>query len=112
VEEFPVPTLQLFDPALCCDTGVCGAEPDPVLARVTADLHWLAARGVSVQRYNLGQQPEAFAALTLVRTTLQQEGVGVLPLTILDGQIVGRGAYLDRATLARQTGVGEDVTAR
>jgi hypothetical protein len=97
---------------MCCDTGVCGAEPDPVLAQVTADLHWLTARGVTVQRYNLGQQPEAFAALTLVRTTLQREGVGVLPLTILDGQVIGRGAYLDRADLARRTGVHTDVIAR
>ena len=54
--------LQIFDPPMCCSTGVCGPSPDPVLPRFAADLQTLANQGISVERYNLAQQPQAFAA--------------------------------------------------
>ena len=47
---------------MCCSTGVCGPSVDPALARFAADLHWLANQRVAVERYNLAQQPQAFAA--------------------------------------------------
>jgi hypothetical protein len=34
-------TLCVFDPAMCCSTGVCGPSVDPELARFAADLDWL-----------------------------------------------------------------------
>ena len=33
--------LTVYDPPMCCSTGVCGPAVDPVLPRVTADLDWL-----------------------------------------------------------------------
>ena len=52
--------LQVFDPAMCCSTGVCGPSVDPVLPRFSADLEWLKSReGVQVQRYNLAQEVAA-----------------------------------------------------
>jgi hypothetical protein len=29
-------TLEIFDPAMCCATGVCGVDVDPVPARIVA----------------------------------------------------------------------------
>ena len=52
--------LEVFDPAMCCSTGVCGPSPNPALAPFAADLDWVAAQGVGVRRYNLGQEPGAF----------------------------------------------------
>ena len=46
--------VQVFDPAMCCSTGVCGPSVDPVLPRFAADLEWLKSKGVQVERYNLG----------------------------------------------------------
>ena len=54
-------TIRVFDPAMCCSSGVCGPSVDPQLARFSADLDWLKAQGVSVERFNLAQQPAAFA---------------------------------------------------
>src|SRR5574337_827843 len=54
-------TLEVFDPAMCCSTGVCGVDVDPVLAQFAADLKWVEEHGVTVQRHNLGQEPQAFA---------------------------------------------------
>ena len=64
--------LEVFDPPMCCSSGVCGPEVDPVLPRFAADLQWLAGQGVSVERYNLSQQPQAFVANPLVKAALRE----------------------------------------
>ena len=46
--------LEVFDPAMCCSTGVCGVDVDPVLVQFAADLQWLGEQGVEIKRYNLG----------------------------------------------------------
>jgi hypothetical protein len=96
--------LSVYDPALCCSTGVCGPAVDPELARVAADLAWLADQGVAVERYNLSQQPAAFALNSLVRGALER-GNQVLPLVVADGRIVAEGHYPSRETLAALCGL-------
>ncbi len=54
-------TLTVFDPAMCCSTGVCGSDVDQVLVDFSADVQWLAAV-FKVERYNLAQQPVEFRA--------------------------------------------------
>lgn len=73
-------TVRVFDPALCCPTGVCGPSVDPQLARFAADLEWLKTQGASVERFNLAQQPGAFAEDTTVKAALETEGEVALPL--------------------------------
>jgi hypothetical protein len=93
--------LDVFDPAMCCTTGVCGPDLDPRLVQFAADAQWLTARGITVRRYNLSREPTAFSGDPLVRRTLQAEGIGCLPLGIAEGAVIFRGGYPDRATLAR-----------
>lgn len=97
--------LEVFDPAMCCSTGVCGSEIDPRLAQFAADLGWLNAAGVEVVRYNLAQEPGAFVSNSLVQSTLHAAGSAALPLLILDGEVISRGNYPDRETLAGWTGL-------
>ena len=92
--------LEIFDPPMCCSTGVCGAEVDPVLPRFAADLEWLKTQGINVERYNLAQQPGVFVANESVKAALHAQGNSCLPLILLDGQIVSRAAYPDRIALA------------
>ena len=33
--------LTVFDPAMCCSTGVCGSDVDQVLVNFSADVQWL-----------------------------------------------------------------------
>ena len=63
--------VEVFDPPMCCSTGVCGPSVDPALARFAADLHWLANQRIAVERYNLAQQPQAFAANEVVKAALK-----------------------------------------
>ncbi len=70
--------IEVFDPPNCCPTGVCGPEVDPVLPRVAGDLAWLGRCGVHVARFNLAQQPEAFAGNPVVLKAMK-DGDGALP---------------------------------
>lgn len=98
-------TIEVFDPAMCCSTGVCGPSVDPVLARFAADLDWLAGQGVTVERFNLAQQPGAFAERELVSEALRAKGEDCLPLVLADGQAVSEGGFPSRAELAGFAGV-------
>jgi hypothetical protein len=98
-------TIQIFDPPLCCSTGVCGPSVDPDLARFAADVDWLKANGVQVERFNLAQQPGAFAASEVVKASLQSRGNDCLPLLLMDGRVIAEGTYPSRETLAALAGI-------
>jgi hypothetical protein len=97
--------LEVFDPAMCCSTGVCGPNLDPALVRFTADFHWLAGQGIVAERYNLAQQPHAYLANPTVRAALVQDGNGCLPLIVVNGVIASKGRYPSRRELAGLVGV-------
>lgn len=97
-------TIRVFDAAMCCSSGVCGPSIDPDLARFAADLDWLQKQGVQVERFNLSQQPAAFAETSAVKSALER-GTEVLPLVMVDDRIAVEGAYPSRETLAALAGV-------
>jgi len=94
-----MPTLKVYDPAMCCSTGVCGTTVDPRLVTLAADLAWLKAQNVDVQRYNLGLQPDAFADDPLVVSEMGEEAEN-LPLFVIDGDIKAKAIYPSRQDLA------------
>jgi hypothetical protein len=97
--------LEIFDPPLCCPTGICGPSVDPELVRFSADLAWLAEQGVGVERFNLAQQPQAFAANPQVAARLGRTGASALPLVLCEGQVVAAGSYPSREELATAAGL-------
>lgn len=101
--------VRVFDPAMCCSTGVCGPSVDPQLARFAADLDWLKAQGVSVERFNLAQQPAVFAEDQAVRSALETKGEAGLPVVKVNGEIKSSGVYPSRAELSSWAGLGEPV---
>ena len=103
--------LEVFDPPMCCSTGVCGPSVHPALVSFAADLHWLVNQGVAVERYNLAQTPRAFVHNLVVMTALKERGNDCLPLVLLDGAIVSEGRYPNREELARLAGVVFDGSA-
>lgn len=97
-------TIQVYDPPMCCSTGLCGTEIDPALVSFAALLTQLGHQGVKVERYNLSQQPMAFVQNPAVKALLDQEGTEVLPLIFVDGQLQLKGRYLtdgERQNLTR-----------
>ncbi len=102
-------TLEVYDPAMCCSTGVCGPDVDPALVTFAADLKWVAEQGITVKRYNLGQEPQAFMANAAVVKEMEG-GMDRLPIIAVDGRIVSTGVHLSRAQLASKLGLNEDVS--
>jgi hypothetical protein len=92
--------VEIFDKPMCCSTGICGPEVDPILPRFAADLDWLKTQGHEVERSNLAQQPAVFAGNSVVCDVLAAEGVDSLPLILVNGKIVSRADYPSRDQLA------------
>lgn len=74
--------LTVFDPAMCCSTGVCGSDVDQVLVNFSADVQWLKGRGVQIERYNLAQQPMSFVENEKAKAFLEASGAEGLPLLL------------------------------
>ncbi len=92
-------TLQIFDPAMCCSTGVCGPDVDTKLVQFAADLDWLKAQGVIVQRHNLSQNPAAFVENEAVKTALTEKGESALPVRLVNGKVAATGRHPERTEL-------------
>ncbi len=92
-------TVAVFDPAMCCSTGVCGPGVDPALLALARDLRWLTARGVNVQRFGLSQEPQAFVDHPRVTGLMQAFGDAALPAVLINGEIRWHGRYPTRSEL-------------
>lgn len=103
--------LDVYDPAMCCPTGVCGPTVDPALVRFAGDLKWLEDQGVEVRRFNLSQSPAAFVENEQVKQALTDKGEAALPLLLADGQVLASGQYPERSRLAEAVGLNGSATS-
>lgn len=83
----------IFEPAMCCSTGVCGPSVDPELLRVSTVINNLKNNGVLVERYNLSSNPQIFVDNNEINRMLNNNGVEILPVTMVDGNVVKIKAY-------------------
>jgi len=104
-------TIQVFDPAMCCSTGVCGTDVDQNLVTFAADVEWASRNGARIERFNLAQQPTAFADNAIVKGLLERTGQAALPVTLVDGQLALAGRYPARDDLARWAGIAVSNTS-
>lgn len=102
--------IQIFDPGLCCSTGVCGVEVDQALVSFAADLDWARQNGAQIGRFNLAQEPLAFAENVSVKAYIERSGQEALPLILVDGEVALAGRYPNRSELARWAGIPETGT--
>lgn len=102
--------VRVFEPALCCTTGVCGpdmdANSDDSLVVFTADLAFAKSQHADVERHNLANDPMAFVNSATAKTFLEVVGSEGLPLTTVDGVTVMTGTYPTREQLLKFAGVG------
>lgn len=101
--------LKIFDPALCCSSGVCDADADPQLASFAADVDWARKHGACIERFNLAQQPLVFASHSVIKDLLERTGESALPVALLGDDLVLAGRYPSRTELAKWFGL--DVNA-
>jgi hypothetical protein len=105
-EKNDMKTLRIYDPAMCCSSGVCGPSVDPVLAQFAGTLQFIGKQGgVNVERYNLGQQPQAFVANERVKSLLAEGGHQQLPFIFIDDELVFSARYPTRGELLQALGL-------
>ena len=97
--------LQVYDPPMCCPSGVCGPSVNPALPRFAADVEWLKRQGVQVERYSLSSQPAAFVQNQVVKDALESDGNDCLPLIVVNGLIVSKAVYPQRNDLMKLSGI-------
>lgn len=91
--------IEVYDPPMCCTSGVCGPEPDAQLSSFSADLKWLQGQGVEVRRFNLAQEPTAFVTNAQVKEILESTDGDGLPVVLVNGQVASQGDYPSREQL-------------
>ncbi len=100
--------IEIFDPAMCCATGICGPGIDPELLRVATTINTLTKKGITVIRYGLSSEPQAFIDNKKVNEYLMKEEVEVLPITVVDREVVKTGEYPTQAEFAKWAGFSID----
>jgi len=98
--------LKIYDPAMCCSSGVCGPSVDTVLAQFAGALNFVFGQpGIRVERYNLGQQPQAFVENAEVKSMLGNGGEKRLPFIFINDQLWCQGRYPSRDELLQALGI-------
>lgn len=93
--------LTLYEEAMCCSTGVCGPDPDDELVEVSAALDQLEEEfGVDVSRANMQHNIEQFLETQQIADLVEEHGPSILPITVVDDEIVAKEAYLSYDELA------------
>lgn len=106
-----MPKVEVFDPPMCCTSGVCGPEPDERLALFSANLDWLKRQGIEVRRYNLAQEPTAFTARPEVAKILRETDGDGLPIILVDGNVASHGDYPSQQKLAELSGLSSQASS-
>jgi len=99
----------IFDPAMCCSTGVCGPSVDKELLRVSTVLNTLKNKGIIVDRHNLTNNPQIFIDNKVINEVLNTKGIEALPVTVVDGVVVKEGSYPTNEEFCALLGIPADT---
>lgn len=85
--------VKIFDPPMCCPTGICGPALDQTLLDVNDMVLHLKKKGIRVERYQMSSQPNAFLKNSDVMRQVREQSTAALPITLVDGEVIKIGAY-------------------
>ena len=97
--------IEMYDPAMCCSSGLCGPALDPVLVKMNDAVLALKKQGVEVERFNLAQQPKAYMDNKIIADLLHKNGKKILPIIMLDGQVFRTGEYPSYEDICKALGI-------
>jgi hypothetical protein len=95
----PAIQIELFDPPLCCPTGLCGPTLDQTLLDVNEMVLTLKAEGIDVDRYQMASHPHIFLKHPEVMRLVRERGMAAFPVTVVAGRVIKIGAYPTRREL-------------
>ena len=91
--------MVIFDPAMCCSTGVCGPSVNKELLRMSTFINTLKNKGVLIERYNLTSNPQIFVDNKEINEILNTKGIDTLPVIMVDGIVIKEGGYPTNAEI-------------
>lgn len=83
----------IYDPPMCCSSGVCGPNTDQTLIEFQDTFTTLKKSGYDIERYIITQSPEKFKENPQVIKLIQEQQLKVLPITTVDNVVVKTGSY-------------------
>ncbi len=96
--------LEIYDPPMCCSTGICGPSVDDNLVKLSENLELLKNRGIEVERYMITQQPLKFRENQSVFDLIKEKGKEVLPITTVNGKVIKTGIYPTLEEMEKELG--------
>ena len=97
--------IKIYDPPMCCSTGVCGTKVDEKLIEFANALKMLSGCGVVVERFNMAQTPQAFIENIKVKELLTEKGQNVLPLIFINDELKWSGKIPPAKELLKAFGI-------
>jgi len=104
--------IEIFDPPMCCPSGLCGPSIDPALLDINEAILKIKndfAGKVTIERYLLTQQGPKFMENPHVLALLKSHGVEILPITTVNGEVLKQKAYPSYDEL--KSVIGEEINA-
>ena len=83
----------IYDPPMCCSTGVCGPNQDQALINLQDTLEKVKKMGAEVERYIITQSPQAFKDNPEIIKLIQEQQLKALPITTCNGKVFKTGTY-------------------
>ena len=97
--------VEIYDPALCCSSGLCGPKIDPILVRMNDAILALKKQGVEIERFNLAQQTQEFMTNKTVADLLHKNGKEILPVIFVNGEVFKTSQYPSYEDLCKALGI-------
>jgi len=85
--------IEIFDPPMCCPTGVCGPNTDPALLKIHEAFLALKKSGVDIERYSMTHQFNQFMQNEVIAKLINDNGLDVLPVTLVNGKVLATKGY-------------------
>jgi hypothetical protein len=85
--------VEIFDPPMCCPTGLCGPTLDQTLLDLNEMILELQNNGYKVARYQMSSNPNAFLSNQDVMRLVREKQMAALPIVLVRGKIIAEGSY-------------------
>ncbi len=98
-------TIEIYDPPLCCPSGLCGPAVDPSLMKINDAVWALKKQGVEVVRYNLKTDYNEIKDNSLFMELLHKNGIKILPVTVINGSVIKAEEYPSYQEICAELGI-------
>lgn len=87
--------IEIFEPTMCCSSGICGPSVDENLVKISENIEILKSEfeGLVVERYQPQTHAMKFMANMEVGRLIRESGQKILPITVIDGKVIKTGVY-------------------